>query len=326
LARRELAQALPRLVDFSKGSSAHWEKLVFGRTGTIAILALWLCSTIWLFVAKILPPLLVGDPPSFQAIYGDAPSQESCAWDIHWNGKPLGWARSEHRRRADGIFDIESSVHFDRLPIKDVAPPWMRSFVDALGELERLPLDAKSTLTIDPLGQLVGFRSGVDLGPFERVVSVQGVADGDRLRVSVQADKFFTETELYLPPHAIIADGLAPQARLTALRVGQAWTEPVYSPFRPPHEPMEILRATVARRQTIDWGGRDVSCVLVEYRRENGVAVAADALPQGRAWVNDEGLVLRQELQILNATLVFVRRASDPPTEGARADDAAPTP
>jgi hypothetical protein len=118
----------------------------------------------------VLPPMMIGEPPSYRAIIAEQVEPEvTVAWQMLLNDRPLGWAKNTTRRRQDGVTDMDSRVHFDRLPLAEVAPPWLRSLTLPIQEAASLGLEAESKMEIDPLGHLIGFRSAVHLGEIQNV-------------------------------------------------------------------------------------------------------------------------------------------------------------
>src|SRR6185436_1668063 len=93
------------------------------------------------------------------------------------------------------------------------------------------------------------------------------------------------------------------------LHLGQAWTIPVFSPFRP-NSPLEILQATVEAEEFIRWNGEVVPVWTVVYRRDAGSGIASAGKPRAKIWVRRDGLVLQQEVSLLNAELRFVRMST----------------
>jgi hypothetical protein len=276
------------------------------RVTSVGIVALWVAAMAWLVWEKVLPTLLIGDPPTYAEILeNELPANVS--WDLLWNERPLGWASSRTLRQHDGVTFMQSHVHFNELPISDLATGVFSVLAGALEAAKNLPLDAESSVQVDPLGRLIGFDSALHLGDVRDVVKVRGAADGERLQLSVRAGDFNATPSIYLPPKTMVGDALTPQPRLPNLRVGQTWTEPVYSPFRPPTEPMEILVATVERRVHIVWEREAVPCSMVVYMTDPGSAVASQPVIRGTVWVRDDGTVLKQEVRLLNSRLTFVR-------------------
>jgi hypothetical protein len=253
------------------------------------------------------PPLRVGEPPDYASILQESSHQPPVCWSIQLEGKTIGWAASKIVRRPDGITALHSRVYLNDFPWNEIVPGWLasalRGVLENLGELD---IDKKSRLELDPLGRLVSFESRVRVASIVDAIKVQGQIEGSTLKLSVQSGEFHDKIERYLPPNALVADELSPQSLLPGLRVGQSWTVPMYSPFRAPNNPMEILQAVVEREDKITWGGRSVDCRLIVYRADSGSSLGGNAT-RGRVWVRNDGVVLRQEVAILRSHLQFVR-------------------
>ena len=112
--------------------------------------------------------------------------------------------------------------------------------------------------------------------------------------------------ERHLPPNSLMSDELSPHVRMPGLRTGQSWTVPLYSPFRSPSSPIEILQAVVEREDNLTWGGRTQSCHVIVYRGDSGSGQAGNEI-RGRVWVDRQGIVLRQEIAIFRSHLHFIR-------------------
>jgi hypothetical protein len=93
--------------------------------------------------------------------------------------------------------------------------------------------------------------------------------------------------------------------------VGQEWTVPVFSPLRPPGNPVDVLQARVERRDLLIWEGQTVPVNVVEYRTDSGSALSSTSHPRAKLWVRDDGAVLKQEISVLGTELVFVRLSPD---------------
>jgi hypothetical protein len=194
--------------------------------------------------------------------------------------------------------------------LAEVAPFWVSPVLRMLDSDEaNLSVTAESVFTIDPLGHLVGFHSQLGLEGDPDAITMQGKVDADELSVTVRAGEFVHTTQSYLPAHALVGDVLSPRERLPGLRRGQTWTEPVYSPFRPPNSPVEILHASVERETKITYEGVSTPVWLVIFRTDAGST--ATQMLRGRMWVRMDGQVLRQEIRFLKSRLVF-ERAGNP--------------
>lgn len=273
----------------------------------VIVVLFWLATMSWLVVVKVLPPLRVGEPPSYSSILQQSGEQPPVCWSIRLHDKSIGWAASKTVRRKDGITELYSRVYLADLPLEDLAPGWLGSVLKpALRNFGPLDVDKKSRLVIDPLGRLVGFVSRVRIGDVPDVIKVQGQIEGSTLTMVVQSGEISYTIERDLPPNALIADELSPQARMPGLRVGQTWTVPLYSPFRPLNNPIEILQASVEREDRITWDDRQVNSRIIVYRSDPGSGLIGNEA-RGKIWVRDDGLVLRQEVGIFRSHLHFVR-------------------
>ncbi len=287
------------------------------RWTSIVITLFWLATMSWLMIEKVLPPLRRGDPPSFRSIYGNLDaSAEPIRWSVIWNGNPIGWAKSCAAHPTAGMTEVHSHVHFSRIPVEEMTPVWMRSFVhSAVAPLgTHIHLDAESRMEIDPLNRLTGFRSEIRVADIPEAIVVQGVVEGSQLKLQVDAgDGLSYRAERFMPRDALIGDELSPQTRMPGLHVGQTWTIPVYNPLNPagPSDtPMDVLQATVEGRERIQWNGKDVDTLLVVYRSDSGATFGAARLPRGKVWVDGAGAVIKQEIVVLESKLAFLRLPS----------------
>lgn len=283
------------------------------------VVLFWLSTMAWLVVAKILPSLLTGEPPSYKKIVLAAEeTPEPVAWDMFWDDEPIGHASSSLVRQPDGMVEIESHVRVRNLPLAEVTPPWMSHMLRLLeGDEVVLDLLAESVFTIDPLGRLASFRGKLGMPDGVTLMNVQGVVQEDQLKVTVRADQIVHSTEVFLPGDALVGDAFSPRDRLPDLHAGQTWTVPVFSPFQPPTSPMEVLQASVERRDYIVHNGAAVDCWLVVYREESGGAPQDAQQVRGRVWVQPDGIVLKQEMTMFDHCLVFVRAAPRAADEAA---------
>ncbi len=281
------------------------------RWFNLGVIGLWLGSMSWLFVAKILPPLLIGQPPSYQNLL--ATPDRNVAWRILWNGREVGTASSSSRRKEDGLGELTSTVHLTELPLLKMTPPWLAPLVGDLDALAELDVHAESRIDVDPLGQLLGMESTLKLGAMAEEVHMRGWIEGGLLNLQVSYGEFAHTTSTSLPQTSLVSDALSPQGWLPNLRVGQNWTAPIYSPFRPRSKAVEILEAAVEREEWIVWQGRTVACLVVVYRSDAGAGGSGDRT-RGKVWVRRDGLVLRQEVDLLGSQLVFERVPDDADT------------
>lgn len=285
----------------------------------VIVVLFWLATMSWLVVAKIVPPLRVGEPPSYSTILADSDDEPPACWTIRMHGRTVGWAANKLVRRPEGISEFYSRVYLAQLPLDELAPGWLTSVLrPVFPSLELMDIDKQSWFIIDPLGRLSEFESRVRLADIPDAIRVQGTVEESRLKLLVKSGEIGATLYQPLTPNSTMNDELSPQARLPNLRVGQTWTVPLYSPFRSPHSPLEILQAAVEREDPLIWNGETVPARVVVYRSDSGSGRSSDEI-RGRLWVRDDGVVLRQEVSVFKSPVQFERL----PNEQARqlADD-----
>lgn len=289
------------------------------------VIVFWCLTTGWLVTAKILPSLLPGSPPGYQALYASNNRLIPVAWTVLWKEQPIGWAVSESHRGPEGDVTVETALRFDRLPIEELLPGWMKPLVGrALERTAVVDLEARGTMSIDAQGQLQAFRSAVDLpGKVDRVL-LHGTVDDGHVKVLLRAGELSYETSRYLPSHIMIGDELSPQATMPGLAPGKRWTVPVYNPLRGGKAALEVMHAEVTAEETLFWEDRLVRVDLVVYRDDP----SEHHEPCCRIWVDRGGRVLKQESAMFGGKLTFLRRsdeAAENLVESLSAVDAPPT-
>ncbi len=273
----------------------------------LIVILFWFATMGWLVVAKVLPPVLVGEPPNYSSILRETQAQPPVCWSIRLQDRAIGWAATKIVPRDDGITNLYSRVYMGEFPLDEVAPPWLTAVLKpVLRDFGPLDIDKRSRVTIDPLGRLVGFESRMRVADIPDAIKVEGQVDGTSLKLSVQSGEIPYKLERYLPQDSLVVDELSPQGRMPGLRVGQTWTVPLYSPFHPPNSPMDILQATVEPEERITWDGERVSCRVIIYRNDSGSGLDGN-VNRGRVWVREDGVVLRQEVAIFKSRLHFIR-------------------
>lgn len=306
---------------------------MFSRGYSIAIVVFWLATSAWLVKEKLLPPLLVGEPPSYRTILASEPDDaNSVAWDIFLNGRCLGGAVTSTEHLDDGINQLRCRVSLRELPLSELTPAWLTAFVKMLDSQRAqgesiITVESEVTIDIDPLNRPINFLSTTKIGPPERDVVhrslmagvefnvlMRGRFVGNAMQILIHSGDLEYHTQIDMPPDALLGDVLSPQTRLPNLRVGQTWTVPVYSPFRPPNSPVEILHATVERKDPIFWHERIVPALLVVYRGDPGLGLTSNQSARAQMWVDYQGEVIKQEVSLLSSRLTFVRADPRQPT------------
>lgn len=302
---------------------------------TPVIVGFWCLTSGWLLASKVLPSLHPGSPPGQQALYTAGNRLVPVGWTVKWNDRTVGWALTETQRSALNGLIVDSRLHFDRLPLDEMLPPWVRLLVQrAVGNGSDSSFDARGRLSIDAAGELRAFTSIVNLpGTVEQVV-LNGTVDDGQMHVTIRAGEMRHDTSRSFPQHIMIGDELSPQATLPDLYEGRRWTVPVYSPLRPRHTPIEILHAVVGAEESVFWNDSLVRTHVVSYHEDP----SGHHEPRCRMWVDLSGRVLRQETLLLGTRLTFQRhtdadaadlaasigRAATPPNEEPSPAEASP--
>jgi len=282
---------------------------MYSRWYNVAVVLLWLGAMTWLTLAKVLPPLLIGERPSYDTILGARTREPPVAWNLFLGDESLGWALCTTDALPQELTEIRSRVHFHRLPLEQIMPEWLAGMLKPLERsMSDLQMDTESMVVIDPLGRLSQFESAVWFDPMRDAIRMRGTVEENRLQVEIRAggEKVYGD-EVYLPSDALLGDALSPQTQLPGLRTGQKWTVPTYSLLAPHNSPMEILTARVKGMERIVWAGESVDTWLVVYRNEDGSGVGSEDALRARLWVRPDGTVLRQETRLLSAAMTFVR-------------------
>jgi hypothetical protein len=273
-----------------------------------AVVILWLATMTWLVREKVLPPLLIGEPPSYSEIISAQGHELPVGWELAIDGRRIGWAMTETKKSPIGMTEIRGRAHFNRFPTEAVSPGWLRPIAQLIGtHIDGLRMDAVSVLEFDTFGRLLHFDSAVHLEPGSETMKMRGTVEGGTLQLVAHSGGVSFSYEVPLPPKALMADALSPQSRLPGLHVGQSWSVPVFNPLWPSKNPIEIIHAAVEDTQPIFWGGVHEDAWVVVYRRDSGSGVEANQPPSGKLWVRRDGAVLRQEAMLGKSTIQFVR-------------------
>lgn len=282
---------------------------MYPRWFHVAVVLLWLSTMSWLVTTKVVPSLVVGDPPSYPTILAAQRAEPPTGWAMYWNERRLGWAITITSPAPQDVTEVRSRVHFDDLPLEQMIPDWLRPMLPRAGRQHvPFPLDSRSLLVFDPLGRLSRFESSVALGLQEPFVKMRGTIDDAQLSLWIRVGELQPlEAQVPVPRDAMLGDMLSLQSRLPGLREGQRWTVETYSPLRPPNSPNELLHAAVESRVPLIWNGRAVPTLLVVYRTDPGEAVGDAGAPWGKLWVRDDGTVIKQQVTLFRCQLTFIR-------------------
>ena len=286
----------------------------------LAVLGLWLATMSWLVIYKILPPLLLGQPPIYASAAVDR-NRPPTGWYLNLNNSRLGWALSETIRQPTDVTVIHSLVHFDGLPLDRLMPSYLWQFAPKSSLIAKgLETDVESKMLINPLDQLQSFDATVKFRPKsgQSLVHIEGNVDGDTLKLSFRAGDMPQQTWPLAMPENKIRDSFSPETELRGLHLGQTWTIVTYNPLDLPTNPMDLLShraatkvllARVEEKTSMLWNGKTEPVWLVVYRTETSQTPDDDRNVRNRIWVRMDGTVIRQEVRVGGISLVFSRMA-----------------
>lgn len=264
------------------------------------VLLLWGGTMSWLMVARILPPFFHGEPPTHGTIV-----REPVCWEIEYGGKPVGYAVSQAVSGVLDTVEIHSCIKIKNIEIRELAPQWMGSLINSLGEVS---LEMRSLFVLDSLNNLSEFNTDVKLNDLPIVMRVRGKVDGAELKLTIRSGDVTHPTVTYpVPSVTALTSELVPDPKILQVYVGRKWQQEVYSPFRPPGSPFEILQAEVVEERFINHRGERLHARKIEYRTLSAAGVAASNTLRAEVWVSDDGTVLRQDVKLMDLKLRFDR-------------------
>ncbi len=266
-----------------------------------AVVVFWLSSMTWLVTDRILPSFYGGQPPTMRS-YEDG---KAVAWEVLWKGKTVGEAASMRLSGVAGSTDLFNRVVLDEFPVMQLAPSWIRATVGNLGEMT---FDVLTRVEFDPLGTFSSFNSRISLDAMPSILKMSGRIEESFLKLNVQSGDIRHTTKIFLPNSEALSEALFPTAKLPYMHVGRHWQEKVYSPFRSPSDPVELVQVEVKEIETIQHRGESLRVMRVEYRSVAGSGIPEQARIQGISWVEPKsGDVLRRDVFLGDSKLRFER-------------------
>ena len=271
------------------------------RIFVAVVTLLWASTMSWLVVEKILPPFFSGDPPT----HGLKESEPVC-WQIECADRHVGYVVRQSVPGALSTTEIHSRIVLEDMPLKEMAPQWMSSLVDNLGEIR---LDSRTRITLDSFGTLSSFDTKVQINDMPMVVKVFGKVDGPELRLKFIGSGVAQEWTFPFPASNQLSGELIPESKLLQIYVGRKWQVEMFSLFRPPSDSLTLMQAEVVAEENIRHQNKMVHTRRIEFRDLSAPGVAAEHTLRATVWVSDEGTVMRQDVYLVsNTKLRFERR------------------
>ena len=236
----------------------------------IAVVGLWLAAMTALIRRDVWPAWTAQDAPSIDAgRLGPRASEKYVIRDA--DDHPIGTAWSEVRCELDGNTTIEGTIVVEGLTLIP-------------------PVRIESVTGFDRAGELDNFHLDVYGVPMT-VISVHGERRGIYFPCELQIGVIRRQANLDMAASRMIGESLRPFTVLPKLHVGQSWRMQILDPLSAIQRKQPDFKSVVAQvtgRETIETETRDrVECFVVEIRDQ-----------QTKAWVADDGRVLRQEVAV----------------------------
>jgi hypothetical protein len=290
----------------------------------------WLLSMSWLVATKVLPPLRTGNPPVTQSdVVNHDNSAQTARWQISWQDRNIGFAQREVSRRDEETVRISTRVEFHELPVEEMGREILGTMMPVVQHVfgEALPRELNLTVIshfdFDRSRELRELQSEVHIDRLGELVRLHGtVKDGELTLVTyLRTNKSHQKGERFepvglprtveLPRDSLPMDAFSPSPRLPNLSVGQTWSYRSYQALSP-YQPYAVVEATVARREAVSLDGKTVNAFVVVYRGDAGSGISITRRPIATAWVDEDGTVLRQDLQFASLSIRFERSDREP--------------
>jgi hypothetical protein len=148
----------------------------------------------------------------------------------------------------------------------------------------------------------------VQLNDLPLLVKVYGRVDGSELNLKFHSGGVSHEANFPFPNAKQIDGELIPEPKLLQIYVGRKWQVEMFSLFRTPNDSLTLLQAQVVAEETIRQGKQLTRTKRIEYRDLSAAGVDAEHTLRASVWVADDGIVLRQDVYLVNTKLRFERR------------------
>jgi hypothetical protein len=279
------------------------------RPITIAIIAFWLSTAGWFVVRDLVPAWRSGEPPPYTIEMADEalPQVVRTRWSCTLNGQSIGGELFTVFASKPDDYAYELTATCKQFTMQFTFPIGpVRILVQDYVDRIRISQDGELR-SIATTGSLVAQVAGLRFeGRFERSAEVRH----GRLErhVVLEADglgKYSPDLPPTDPPHGSVLNPMHPLPRISGLRAGQTWRQPLVDPrvdmlqavcdqmglgklTALARRPEMLLAVVLPELQSLRWENQDQPCLVIEFR--DGEECVA------RTWVRQsDGMVLRQE-------------------------------
>jgi len=285
------------------------------RLVTVAIIAFWSLTVGWFVARDVLPHWRTGDPPPYTIELADEALRQivPTRWTFTVNGRKVGVIRTAlHYRDADDTFELTATC--PEMTLAQLVLP-------AVGKVEILATEYDDSVRVTRDGGLRSTHTAVKLavpalgwaGRFETTADVRNGRLDRRGTIDApvigRRDLALDPTD---PPRGNVLNPMHPVPRVTGLRPGREWRQPLADPrsdilralarqfgLTLPDPPAALPARVLPDTQVIEWNGEQHVCLVVEYTGDEYTA---------RTWVRqNDGTVMRQDADAHGEALVLQR-------------------
>ena len=242
---------------------------MFTRLTGFFIVPIWMAAMGWLIRHDVWPRWAANEPPVLRSSFWTKGTATKEQYTIEGSFGPIGsiWTNyliDEGSIRRDDVVWIEN-LPLDLVPLRIE----VTSVFTAEGLLDEFTVRLENRHTPNPI-KLHGERFHADFS------------------FTLEAGPAFSAFKIPLSEASLITGAFSPFARFSELRVGQSWRMQVYNPLAAITNlggkfiPLLVSVSGEERIRTPEWEG---NCLMIEAGHV-------------RAWVDAEGQVQRQEIQL----------------------------
>jgi hypothetical protein len=212
---------------------------------------------------------------------------------IYQGNTPVGYSYTEVRRLSRSQFFIENETY--------VAPDLIIP----------LPARVQSQVRIGPDFMVEHFTAELQMSAgFSRVrLPFEGEAAGNEMVIQVPSFGGGTPQTVRVAREMTLFNGLSPFVGIPQLRVGEEWyiqgidLAGLAGGFKAENFRLKVLTAKVTGEETLEWEGRPVRTFVASIAEEPNDPLRR----RTKAWIAEDGRVLREEHRVLDWTFRFQR-------------------
>lgn len=256
---------------------------------------------------EVIPYFEYQASPTYRSFLKERPSREYSIRTVYLGSEPVGQSRSmiypgpHESRYVFTEFDMSLAGLLNMMGMKKQ----LNSAVD------RVSIVSKQT--INAAYQLEAFTMK---GQVMLPINVEGKREGDQMKVSYNVASMKGVTELPFERMAMLGGSYTPLQGIGKPVVGKKWKLQTLDIDVFSGKPRFVtVFARIEAKETTSYQGRNIEAYRIEFRKDLN-----KELPLSRMWVDEEGEVLIEEMQVFNLScrVVLEKKESATPDQVTR--------